>query len=615
MGYLKHRTALAQTPAAIQAQRGLQLNAWEDAAVRTRRHWLSDSDSWRRPLDCPVPSGRCSLQGGNLSLFVALLFFAASGVAQAATMNAASPSFLDVTTAVASAVDGDTVIIPAGTASWTTTLIVTKGITLIGQTTVDPVAKTANDQTIILDDETVDWAGAISISPAVGKTVRVSGITFKKGTRTTTWNGGAVNIGGTQGVAARLDHCHFIASHHVQCVYVGGPVYGVIDHNLFDFPVGSPYGQSILVRMSYWNGNTNGTGDGSYADYPWFGTAKFLFIEDNCFNNTSGTALMGTTDADFAARMVFRYNHFYDVQVGNHGTEGRYRGARAGEVYNNDFHFTTSTPLGGVRTGAYLFHDNSFSGVQGVGLSLNYLRYVFRFASVNGFFGASGDSPWDYNATESDGTHVDGHSPYLFASGTCATGSNTTTIVDSGSPGWATNQWTGYTVKRVSDSGISMITGNTANTLTVTFTTGGYGSSPTWTSGDQYQIHKVLIALDQPGRGKSDLITGGYNNPPPTLNSVTATAAWPHQALEPCYSWNNLYNGTVSLGFYVASVPPNTLLVQGRDYYNDSSNAAVVAKYTASLNGVDYTGPYTYPHPLVGGGGPQAPQGLHVIPY
>ena len=51
------------------------------------------------------------------------LLLAAAGMAQGATINARSPSFTDVSTAIASAVKGDTVIVPAGTASWTVLLL------------------------------------------------------------------------------------------------------------------------------------------------------------------------------------------------------------------------------------------------------------------------------------------------------------------------------------------------------------------------------------------------------------------------------------------------------------------------------------------------------------
>ena len=42
--------------------------------------------------------------------------------------------------------------------------------------------------------------------------------------------------------------------------------------------------------------------------------------------------------------------------------------------------------------------------------------------------------------------------------------------------------------------------------------------------------------LDQPGRGQGDLLTGSF---PSKTNSTTGTRAWPHQALEPIYIWNN----------------------------------------------------------------------------
>jgi hypothetical protein len=595
MGYFENWMNPRQNATEIQAQARAQLDARKASVSRAARHRFPNSGSPFRPR----------LNYVALNSFLTVLFFAGSDASKAATINAASPSLTDVAKAVASARDGDTVIIPAGTASWTLGITVTKSITIQGQTTVNSDNGTANDQTIILDDMLSNNIPAIAMSPVKRKTVRVTGITFKPGTRNTSVNGGIVSLGGTtQATAVRLHHCHFVAMHRNQSVFVAAAVYGVIDHNVFDTPV--LYSQSILVRMPNWNGDLNGAGDGSYADYPWFGTEKFIFIEDNYFNNTSSKPLGGNLDADYGARMVIRHNQFYDVQVQNHGTEHRYRGTRAAEVYNNDFHFTTSTALGGVRTGVYLYHDNTFSGVLGKGLGFSYLRYGFNFNPTDPktFHGATGDEPWDVNATESDGTHVDGHSPYLFASGTCASGSNSTTIVDSESPGWTTNQWAGYTAKRVSDNQMSLIASNTSNTLTVLCVSGGYGSTPTWTAGDSYEIHKVLIAIDQPGRGKGDLLVGGYSQPPPTLNSVTGTAAWPHQALEPCYAWNNKYNGTTEMDFYLpTSLLPaaQTFLQEGRDFYNNSSSEAVVAKYTASLNGADYVGTYTYPHPLLSG--------------
>ena len=520
-----------------------------------------------------------------------------------------TPEAPHVKNAVDQAEDGDTVIVPAGTCSWTIGIVISKGITLQGHTTVNPVNKTFNDQTIILDNITANWTAAIALAPNPGKIVRVTGFTFKPGTNTGS-NGGTVHIYGPQATAARVDNNHFYGTNR-RSIFVLSAIYGVIDHNLFDFDPTSPYTQSIMVRMGNYNGDTNGVGDKAYADYPWFGTEKFIFIEDNTFNNTSGTPLNGALDADHGARFVIRHNHFYDVQVQNHGTEGRVRGARAAEVYNNDFHPTTVTSLGGLRTGVYLFHDNTFDGPLGYGLGFANLRHISNYTNGpgGGFGGITGDNTpdagiWDVNATESDGTYVDGRAPYTFASGSFTSISKIhDELYDLGVEGnpWSPNQWVGYTVKRVSDNAIGVILSNTSNTLRISTR-----YTHKWATGDQFEIHKALITIDQPCRGKGQEIIGGWDQyikgGGSTRNSVTGVQSWPRQALEPCYSWNNVHtpSGT-PYGFFAREFTPAQILVEGRDYFNNSSLNAVKAKYTAELNGVDYRGPYTYPHPLVTG--------------
>src|SRR5262245_1256261 len=133
--------------------------------------------------------------------------------------------------------------------------------------------------------------------------------------------------------------------------------------------------------------------------------------------------------------------------------------------------------------------------------------------------------------------------------------------------------------------------------------------------------------LDQPGRGRGQMITGAFPN---AVNQTTGTIAWPNQALEPIYEWNNSQVGATYAPF------EGETLQENRDYYQ--ANAACTA--TSCLSGVGIgaaapTGtctpgvaywqtsnttlhqcqpggtwlavyvPYTYPHPLVGG--PQKP--------
>jgi hypothetical protein len=549
------------------------------------------------PRECDSSMKNIFLSGrrcAELAFGVVGFFGIHFGHAQAATINAASPSLADVTTAIASAVDGDTVIVPAGTASWTTGLVITKGITLMGQTTTNPVAKTANDQTIILDDVVRGSGGTpiIWVQVAAGKSYRVSGITFRQGANTDVNYNGAIKIIGDTGShsqAVRLDHCHFDDLAY-QNVAVESATYSVIDHNIFDTrTIGR---QSVFCsRMgTYW-------GDEQWTLPAYFGSDQFVFIEDNCFNNTIATGYGGGLDGRQGGKWVFRHNHIYNCDgiVGSHGTEiGRYRGVRAVESYNNDFHYTFVgfTNVGAIRSGGFLTHDNTFDGTRpGFSIALTQYRVFFHVPVFNGSWG---DNPWDVNVTEADGTHVDGHSPYLFDSGTATAGS-TSTITDT-TKTWTTDHWIGYAAKRPLDGGIMIITSNTSTVLTGYYMA-GYGGGTTWAVGDSYQIHRVLISQDQPCRGAGDLITSTTEFNP--VNSTTGTPSWTHQALEPVYSWNDRYTPDNSLVNIITGPGAFAVLQAGRDYFNNTP----MPGYT----------PYTYPHPLVSGA-PPPPQHLVILP-
>jgi hypothetical protein len=501
-----------------------------------------------------------------LSSVLAALLFAASSSAQARIINAASPSLTDVKSAIASAVDGDTVIVPAGTAAWTSGLTITKGITIQGQTTTNSDNGTANDQTVLVDNlvHVPGDQGFFHCTTNTGQSLRITGITFTGvGGRGDTMYNGALRFRGTSD-QVRIDHCHFTGGlKHNNYIAVYSTIYGVADHLVID-NLPSQLGQQRVF-------NGTGYGDLEFSRPAGYGGSQFFFFEDCYINNTPGRFTgSGGVDAAHGGKFVMRHCHLFNVEILCHGTEAdRGRGGRAQEIYNNDYHWSYLTTMDGIRSGSLIAHDNTFYGTTPRGYALQTYR---TFWNYHGFFGgASGDNPWDYNATELDGTHVDGHPPYLFESGTVSSGTSTT-LTDT-SKSWTTNQWVGYTARRLSDSVIGKVIANTSNTLT--FADAGY-PKPDWANGNQYQIHKVLAALDQPCRGAGDLISG--DNPPP---------AWSHQQLEPCYSWNNIHSpGGEHINFTPASSSTATLL-SGRDYFNDTP----MPGYT----------PYVYPHPLVSG--------------
>jgi hypothetical protein len=514
---------------------------------------------------------------------------------QANTITASSPTLRDVQVAVNSARNDDTVIIPAGTATWTSSLLITRGITLMGQTTTDPVAGTAIDKTIIQDNVTRGAGGTplIKVQSVLGQTYRISGLTFQAypGMSKNNFNGAVMLRGNSH--AVRLDHCHFQPM-PAQAQYVGvwGPIHGVADHNVME----CPHVQSFLINMGDWpnpNGSAGQFGDGSWAAPTSLGSEKFFFIEDNCIKNVTGTPAFpkfdqrgGNVDCTWGGRYVFRHNHCYETQLQNHGTEGgRFRGCRAREIYNNDFHYAHPHPAGGSRSGVTITHDNTWDGVQPPkGIVLEAYR---AFTSEPTWGGGSGDNPWDTNDTRSGPFSENGFSynPVngLYESGTAANGTNSTTIVDP-TKNWKPNQWVNFAVKRVANNTIAQITSNTSNTLTVYYYGSGR-SQANWTAGDQYQIRRPSILLDQPGRGQSDLIAGMT-----PANKTAGKATWPHNALEPSYSWNDKYTPTgASVDFKVH--PSNiNLQKEGRDYYNN-----------APMPGYK---PFVYPHPLVSGARP-----------
>jgi hypothetical protein len=493
------------------------------------------------------------------------------GKADGAVIKAGSPSFRDVSTAVAAARDGDTVVVPAGTTSWTSTLYITKGLTIQGATTITGTRDnpTVNDGTVILDEIPRGTHGHSAIFQAtisLGKTFRLSGFTFKGGSSGPIAQGGVRLMGTCQ--AARIDHCHFDGLRQNPNISTFGQIYGVVDHCVLDLTVQGA--ESFAIQHDGWGGRN--FGDGSWADDTYFGSEKFLFIEDCTFNKVRG----GGLDCYSGGRYVARYNRFNNLGTQSHGTEttGRHRSARAIEIYNNTFNWTREpVKAGELRGGCLLVHDNIWTGLRiKNGISLACYREYYPFRAWGA---ANGTNPLDSN---------DPHGVYL--SGTAGSGSGNNTLVVPGA-GWTPNQWVGYTAINTTQvfparAGAghhpsSWIVSNTSETINLKSDAGIDGPPTSFTAGDHFEIRRVLAALDQPGRGKGDLITGP--------NPVARGVRWPNQALDPVYSWNNKRASDNSDVLIVSAEPT---IKENRDFYNNTPKPGYK--------------PYTYPHPLVGEG-------------
>jgi FG-GAP-like repeat len=508
--------------------------------------------------------------------------------------------------------DGDTITLPVGKFSWTSGLDITKGITIKGATVISgPASNPAiNDGTIIKDDIPRNDS-IIKVTMTPSQSFRLTGVTFTYGTRTTYGStNGAIHVhstGSSPNTSSRIDHCHFDDIYQGKLIFISGWVYGVADHNVMECRSGT---QSFQIWHDAYGGPGQYNGNGAWADFPWYGTNKFFFIEDNRIIGNGANGLSGITDSLYGGRYVVRHNYFQNAQPSSHGTEGgAARGQRCWEVYDNTFNWTIISPGAGQRSGGSLWHDNTYLGVELGGryhTKLNVLRQTP--ARPHPVWGISdGTSVWDQNDTQGNGTYVERHPPYLFDNGNATRGitiSGASATFKDSMKNWTRNQWVGSSIKNTNPASPcyslgSYVISNTSNTITYYYYP--YPDAAIhliFNHGDAYQIHRVLTTMDQNGRGKGDQVTGETN----PINSITGTPFWTHEALEPCMSWNNVHAPTGHALIYGTSA----ITLQGnRDYYNlgigfpaDSTPLGVSSIYTAAVNGVDYTGPFVYPHPL-----------------
>lgn len=100
------------------------------------------------------------------------LFFAGAATSQASVVNAATAASSDVAAAVASAVDGDTVIIPAGTATWTSGVNIGKAITIQGAGAAQFVGHSQTAATVGTGTKTFSLTARPGFVPSVGQTLR-----------------------------------------------------------------------------------------------------------------------------------------------------------------------------------------------------------------------------------------------------------------------------------------------------------------------------------------------------------------------------------------------------------------------------------------------------------
>ena len=323
-----------------------------------------------------------------------LIVLCFSANAHAATKTAASCSRADVGAAVNSASDGDTIVIPAGTCTWTSNLTISDKILVL--------QGAGMDQTVIVDgvNKAVEYPSVpqvLTYYTKPGGLTRITGLTFQGGTIVDPYNKGMVQIAGNSD-QFRMDHVRIRPTDTTSGVVFNGNVRGVVDHSVFKV---DHWRMALYVHHDSWN-NIGEFGDASFADDSHLGTNKAIFIEDNVFDSSVGAfAIDGWT----GSRVVFRHNTLRNMAFANHGTEtgGRWRGQRVFEVYDNTFtHDTWQYPnVIGIRGGTgVVFNNTAMSTGNGYITQLfgmvNY-RYSDRSRTYSPWGFCDGSSVWDGN--------------------------------------------------------------------------------------------------------------------------------------------------------------------------------------------------------------------------
>jgi hypothetical protein len=442
---------------------------------------------------------------------------------------------------------------------------------------------TATDKTILVDAYAnpgqamwnINWGSA---------NLRITGITFEGGNIASGNNkpNGFITMGGAA-TQLRVDNCNFNTNTYSVENFGGGvtifsPISGVFDHNKFEMS-----GENNAIRYY--------AGSGDFGDTMWSqptnlgsGAAPWLYAENNIF---SGGA---SNDCNDGGKMVIRHNTIeanptwtdtglWQAHQMGQGTQ-RDRGCRALEIYQN-----------------YIVNPNPSN-----------LQYAPGDGSTTGVaWGNTISSGYSFDIIFQNDREAEA-SPVITAppTGIGYCGSNSSGV---------TSPWDGNS------------------------NSSGYP------------------CINQTGRGQGDLLNG--QDFPNTLNTATNSMSWPHNLLEPWYvwsetiasgqvynapCWNNVcmvanrdfyvqtspFNGSTGVGVGVLSARPASCTPgPGGTYGKSPTGSYGVAYWSTDVNGgtlyvctstntwtAIYT-PYTYPHPLTGGGAalssanaPQAPTNL-----
>lgn len=266
--------------------------------------------------------------------------------------NAATCSFADVVTAYTAAVDGDRVLIPAGTCTWNAELTLLKGVAILGVSASSPTLT----------------GPRFAVTVPTGKA----------------WEIGQFAVLGTAGIsvtgfskAGRIHHMNWdnvTGNYDNRYIFIqpsaGGYSTGLIDH----MTMTHVQGVQVHVREDGDGGN------GSWMRPLDLGGPDAWYIEDSSFAQCISNPCTGAggpdqynvsnivTDCDGGGRFVFRHNTVRSAYTEMHDAiVSGIRSCRKSEQYENHnittqaaHNATNAFAFMGIRGGTHVFFNNVF---------------------------------------------------------------------------------------------------------------------------------------------------------------------------------------------------------------------------------------------------------------
>lgn len=252
-------------------------------------------------------------------LTACLWFFCGFAVeSYAANIYAKSPSYSDVSSSVLVASPGDTVVVPAGNATWDKQLYMTKGVKIIGGGSTSTIITAGAGAERFAPRYLIYYQPT---NPTANEDFRISGFTFNLDNKCGFLH--IRNVTASPINKIRIDHNN-VENVFFYAILTIGTIYGVIDSNHFmdGFPL-----------MTY------GADDISWNTFTFnFGSADNLYIEDNIFHSLGDYHLAGV-----GGRQAYRYNTYISYRSAGlypwfdmHGNQpgGNYA-TMGGEYYGN----------------------------------------------------------------------------------------------------------------------------------------------------------------------------------------------------------------------------------------------------------------------------------------